>query len=107
MPAGASIPLTVTALRLDSFDGPIEVALEGVPAGFHATRNTIQPGQASTTVLLSADTGAKLSQAVPLTVVGKGGSVTRYANPEDKLKYIALMPQPDVVITTETKEVTA
>ena len=106
VPAGASIPLTVTALRLDSFDGPIEVALEGVPAGFHATRNTIQPGQASTTVLLSADTGAKLSQAVPLTVVGKGGSVTRYANPEDKLKYIALMPQPDVVMTTETKEVT-
>jgi hypothetical protein len=37
--------------------------------------------------------------------VGKAGTVTRYANPDDRLKFMALMPKPDVVITSETKEV--
>ena len=30
----------------------------------------------------------------------------RWANPEDKLKLISLMPKPDIVMTAETKEVT-
>lgn len=106
VPAGGAIPLTVTALRLDGFDGPIQVALEGIPAGFHATNAVIQPGQTSTVVLLSADAEAKMMPATPLSVVGKAGAVTRYANPEDHLKFIALMPRSDVVMTAETKEVT-
>jgi hypothetical protein len=105
VPAGGTVPLTVTALRFDGFDGPIEVSLEGLPAGIHAAKAVIQPGQASTTVLLSADTNAKMTPAAPLTVVGRAGTLTRYANPEDKLKYVALMPQPDVVMTAETKEI--
>jgi hypothetical protein len=105
VPAGGAIPLTVTALRLDGFDGPIQVALEGIPAGFHATPAVIQPGQTSTVVLLSADADAKMLPAVSLTVAGKAGTVTRYANPEDHLKFIALMPRADVVMTAETKEV--
>lgn len=106
VPAGGTIPLTVTALRLDSFDGPIQVALEGVPAGFRATNAVIHPGQASAVVLLSAEPDAKIAPAAPLVVVGKAGPVTRYANPEDNLKFIALMPRSDVLMTAETKEVT-
>ena len=30
---------------------------------------------------------------------------SRYANPEDRLKFIALMPKPDVVMVSETKEI--
>lgn len=106
VPVGGTVPLTVTALRLDGFDGPIDIVLEGLPAGMRAGKAVIQPGQASTTVLLSADTDAKVGPATPLTIAGRAGSLTRYANPEDKLKFVALMPKPDVMMTAETKEIT-
>lgn len=106
IPAGGAVPLTITALRLDGFDGPIEVTLEGLPQGLRASKAAIQPGQTSTVVLLSADTQAKMDVAAPLTVVGKAGALSRYANPEDNLKFVALMPKPDVVMTVETREVT-
>ncbi len=106
VPAGGTIPLTVTASRLDGFDGPIEVALEALPPGLHASTGTIRPGQNSTTLTLGADAGAKLADAVPLKATGKAGALVHMANPEDHLKLIALMPHPDIVMTAETKEVT-
>jgi hypothetical protein len=109
VPVGGRIPVTVTALRLDEFDGPIEVSLKDLPAGMHATNGVIRPGQVSTTLLLSADDSAKIDRARPLEVVGRaqlaGGFEERWANPEDKLKLISLAPKPDIVMTAETKQV--
>jgi len=73
VPAGGTIPLTITALRLDGFDGPIQVALEGIPNGYRATTGVIQPGQTSTVLLLSAEAEVKMAPATPLTVVGRPG----------------------------------
>lgn len=106
VPVGGSVPLTLTAFRLDGYNGPIEIAVEDLPAGVKATPGVIQPGQVFTTVLLSAADDVKEMAAVPLKVVGRGASVVRYANPEDRLKTIALMPKADVVMTAETREVT-
>jgi hypothetical protein len=105
VPVGGSIPLEVTAFRMDGFDGPIQVAVDGLPAGLTATTGVIAPGQDSTTVLMSAAADAVLTAAVPLQVVGRAQSLTHAANPEDKLKLIALMPKPDVLMTAQTKEV--
>jgi len=105
IPAGGAIPLTVTAARLDGFDGAIDVALPDLPAGVHATPAAIKPGQVTTTVILTADPDAKLA-AAPLRVTGKAGAIERTADPEDRLKLIALMPRPDLLMTAETKEVT-
>jgi hypothetical protein len=55
VPAGGTIPVTVTALRMDGFDGPIEVSLADLPAGLHASSGVIAPGQVSATIALSAD----------------------------------------------------
>ncbi|HUS07491.1 MAG TPA: hypothetical protein VMZ52_14385 [Bryobacteraceae bacterium] len=110
VPAGGTIPLTVTAMRTDGFNGKIDVSLQDLPAGLKAANGVIMPGQVTTTLLLSADPDAKLTAAVPLKVVGKaqtpGAVLTHYANPDDKLMMIALMPKPDIVLTAETKEVT-
>jgi hypothetical protein len=103
VPQGGSIPLTVTAFRMDGFDGAIDVSLADLPAGLRASRATIRPGQIATTLTLSADPDAK---AGPLKVVGKAGGLEHLANPEDRLKLIAIMPRPDLVMTAETKEVT-
>jgi hypothetical protein len=105
VPVGGAIPLTVTALRFDGFNGPIDVALTNLPSGLHGTHGVIAPGQINTTLLISADADAKLDTAAPLEVAGRGGSLTRYANPEDKLKLIALMPRSDIQMSALSKEV--
>jgi hypothetical protein len=106
VPRGGSIPVTVTAARLDGFDGEIAVQLAGLPPGLHASHGTIRPGQVTTTITLSADADASLAAATSLQAVGTAAALKHAANPEDHLKLIALMPQPDVVMTAETKEVT-
>jgi hypothetical protein len=107
VPLGGRIPLTVTALRMDDFDGPIQVSLADLPAGLHASTGVIAPGQISTTLLLSADPDAKLAGAAALKVLGQasanGRTIAHNANPGDPLKLISLMPRPDVFMTAETK----
>jgi hypothetical protein len=70
----------------------------------------IAAGQVSTTITLSADSSADLNAAVPLKAMGHasvgGATIVRVANPEDHLKLISLMPRADILMTTETKEVT-
>src|SRR6185436_6538667 len=109
VPVGGRIPVTVVALRLDEFDGPIEVSLNSLPAGLRANKGVIGPGQISTTLLLSADANAQLERASPLEVIGRAqlgnGWEERQANPEDKLKLISLMPKSDILMTAETKQV--
>jgi len=105
VPAGGSIPLTVTAFRMDGFDGTIEVTVDNLPAGLKATTGVIAPGQVSTTLLLSAAADAKLSTAVPLKAVGRAQNLTHLASPDDSLKLISLMPKPDVLMTAQTQEV--
>lgn len=110
VPVGGCIPVNVTAQRLDGFQGPIEVALTDLPRGLHATRSVIGAGELSTTILLSADADAKLETPAQLQVRGDAktgpGTLTRWADPADKLRMVALMPRSDVLMTARTKEVT-
>jgi hypothetical protein len=110
VPRGGTIPVTVTAVRMDGFDGPIDVSLNDLPAGFEASAGVIAAGQVSTTIALSAGSNAALDAAVPLKATGKasidGAAIAHFANPEDHLKLISLMPRADILMTAETKEVT-
>jgi len=106
VPVGGTIPVTITATRLDGFDGPIDVSIDDLPAGLHATSGQIGAGQVTATILLSADASAKLAGAAPLNVTGRAGGRKHVANPDDRLKLIALMPRPDVLMKAETREIT-
>jgi hypothetical protein len=106
VPAGGTIPVTVTALKLDGFDGPIDISLADLPSGLHASTGVIAPGQVSATIALSADSTAKLDAAAPLKAIGKASTLMHLASPEDHLKLIALMPRADILMTAETKEIT-
>jgi hypothetical protein len=90
---------------MDGFNGPINVSFENLPAGFRAAKGVIAPGQVSTTLLLSADAGAKLDRAAPLKILGVAGDLKHWADPDDHLKLISLMPPADVLMTAETKVV--
>jgi hypothetical protein len=91
---------------MDGFDGPIEVDLRDLPPGLRATHGVIRPGQNATTLTLSADADAKLAAAAPLKAAGTAANLTRWANPEDRMKLISLMPRPDLLMHAETREVT-
>jgi hypothetical protein len=109
VPGGGRVPITVTALRLDDFDGPINVRIEDLPPGLSATAGVIAPGQVSTTLLLSAAAKTSIASAVPLKVAGvaraAGRELAHIANPDDRLQLIAVAPRPDIEMTAETKQV--
>lgn len=109
VPVGGTIPVTITATRLEGFDAPIQIELEKLPPGVTAAKGKIAWDQSFGTILLTAAPDAKLPAAAPLVVAGRseieGENVVRYANPEDALKLITLAPKPDVVMTAETREI--
>lgn len=110
VPRGGRVPLTVNAVRLDGFDGEIQVELDGLPQGVTATRGVITAGQTSTVLLVSSSTEVEgQSQPVPFRVVGRardnGREIVRGADPEEKLRYLAVTNRPpDLVVAAEPQE---
>ena len=73
------------------------------------TEGVIPPGQASTTLLAAAKPGAELDRAVPFKVKATaaiaGRQVTRWAAPEDNLKFISLSPPADIELAANAREI--
>ena len=66
---GGSIALPITVLRVDRFNGPIDVTVAGLPQGLAAPTVTIGPGQDSGTVVVSASETAPTWWG-PIGVIG-------------------------------------
>jgi hypothetical protein len=114
IPKGGSIPVTVSLTKVENFDGPIHVEVKGLPQGIIAGPATIPPGQKSTVVVLSASSDASLdAPPAPIQFIGHadidGRDLVRVANSdagrEPQLQLASVIPPPDVVVTTESKEV--
>jgi len=67
--AGGSVPLTVYALRRDGFTNQITLVLDGAPAGFKLTGDSIPAGQNQVQVTLTAPPAA-LPEPVSLGLEG-------------------------------------
>lgn len=113
IPRGGSIPVTVSLDAIRGFDGPIDVSVKGLPNGVTATPATIFSGQMSTVLLLSAAPDAALDgPSVPIEVIGRASvndhELTRAANEDmeagQSLQLATVAPSPDVVVTTDSKE---
>jgi hypothetical protein len=104
VPLGGAIPVTMQAFRMDGFDGPISVNFDGLPPGITATPTVIPPGQIFATVLLKSD-GTPQSKAFPIQVSGRYADKVRFANQDDNLKLVSVMPQADITMTAITKVV--
>ena len=96
------------------YEGPIEIEVKGLPQGVSASPATILPGQTSTVVVLSAASDAQIdAHAGPIEIVGNGKAggreLARSANEDSEmernLQLVSMIPPPDVVVTTEAKEV--
>jgi hypothetical protein len=110
IPRGGRIAVTVDALRLDGFDGPIAVAVQDLPAGITATKETIAAGETSTTLVLSASETASLEAPALFQLTGTadigGKAVERRADPDDRLRLIAVSAPADISLEIENPEVT-
>ena len=109
------MPVTVSADRLQGYDGPIEIEVKGLPPGVTADPAKISAGEDSTVIVLSASAAASVD-APPGTmeIVGhatiNGRDLARSANlnamlEEQSLQLATIIPPPDVVVTTDTRQV--
>ena len=112
VPRGGSVPLTVSASRIDGFDGPIRVEVKGLPSGLRSTTGTIRKDEFVTTMVLTADTKAPmLGTPQPLKVVGYaqlgGTGVVRTASaPGEALPLVTLTPAALIRPTVTPKQLT-
>jgi hypothetical protein len=115
IPKGGRMPLTVSVDRLQGYEGPVEIEVKGLPAGVTAGPAKISAGEDSTVVVLSASADASVD-APPgaMEIVGhvtiNGRDVARSANlnamlEEQSLQLATIIPPPDVVVTTDTQQV--
>jgi hypothetical protein len=107
VPRGGTVALTVTASRLDGFDGEIEVKLLGLPAGFTATPGVIRKDMNSTVVLLSA--GESAGGQFPLRVQGVAEvgrqALARDVTTRDLVAVASVTPTPELQVATGATEV--
>jgi hypothetical protein len=66
---GDSAAITVTAVRLDGYAGPIDLSVSDLPAGFTATAAVIPAGQAAATLTVTAPADATTGICSP-TILG-------------------------------------
>ena len=77
---GSAVSLLVLAGRHDGFDGPIDISIEGLPAGVRALPCRIPGGQKSANIVLEAQGVLNASNISYLKVVGTadmGGSLRK------------------------------
>ena len=72
IPRGGSLPVTVNLDRLDGFNGPVDIRIEGLPAGITATSARIGPDLFNAVLTFTADESA--GQPATLPPADAGGS---------------------------------
>jgi Tol biopolymer transport system component len=103
---GGAIPVTVTADRLDGFDGAISVHLENLPPGFSAPPTTIPSGENSTAFSLWADaTATTPTKAPPLRLVARAAIAGQEVVREVTGGLPKVMEPGDLVTTTQQNEI--
>lgn len=110
IPEGSAVPIEVTVLRQEGFEGPVQVEFDHLPETLTASSAVIPAGEKSITLLLSLKPGAKLpGQWARYRIVGKarlGNEVaTRVANGGDLLKVVAVMPRPDIKVSVKQDKI--
>jgi hypothetical protein len=104
--AGA-VPVTVSAQRIDGFEGVIDLRLENLPAGFSAPATSIPAGEITTAFALWADAAAANPVKVPpLKLVARATIAGKEVVREVTGGLPRLVEPGDLVTTTERSAVT-
>ncbi len=104
--AGATVPITVYALRKDGFSGEITLSLKDAPSGFALSGGRVPPDKDEAKLSLKAPP-ASIKEPVSLSIEGRavieGREVVRPAVPADDMMqaffYRHLVPAKDLKVT--------
>lgn len=105
---GSAIPLTITAERVDGFNGPISVRLENVPPGFVVPNTTIPAGENSTSVALWANGNATSpdKKQPPIKLIAEAEINGKKTRREVTGGIPKAVPPGDIVTTTDQSSIT-
>ena len=103
---GGAVPFTVTATRIDDFDGPIEVKATDWPLPFRFPATIIEAGQLQTTVALAAGTEPMPTPVPPFKLTGTATMDGKPITREVSIGVPTITPAPDIVTTTNVQELT-
>ncbi len=110
IPRGGHLPVTINASRLEGFDGPIDVTIDGLPEGITATSGRIGPDDSACVVTFSAPESAEQPDAQNGTVQAVGvatidGKTVEHRTSTGFGKHqIALSPPPTLEVEVSPKE---
>jgi hypothetical protein len=100
------VPITVSAERIDGFEGAIDVHLENLPAGFSAPATTVPAGENSTVFALSAAASAEIPDKVPALKLVAQAKIDSHELVREVAGGMPKLVEPgDLVTTTEQSAV--
>jgi hypothetical protein len=104
---GSSTTVTISADRLDGYDGPIAVRFTNLPTGLSAPPTVIEAGVFSTAVAMFAEPGAKLpDKAAAIKLIGEALIDGKQQIKETTGEAPKLLDPGDLVTVTEESAVT-
>lgn len=106
VPRGGALPINVTAVRFDGFDGEIQLKAATLPKGFSAPETAIPAGENSTAFALFVDAGAKeVKSAKPFAINARAMIDGKELTQSSSGGVPKLVEPGDIVTTTEATEV--
>lgn len=105
VPRGGRVPVYVSLERREGFDGPVDVEVQGLPAGLQATTARIPPGATAAALMLSASEDAA-SEPTRFRVVARARIGDRLVEREAmmdapaSLAVATAVGAPDLVLTS-------
>lgn len=115
IPRGGSLPVTVTLDRLENFNGPVDIRIEGLPEGITATPTRIGPDLFSAVLTLTASETAATPAVEPSpTLAFKAIASARIGNeliehtttPGFGVHQVSVTSPPDLKVRVEPAEAT-
>jgi hypothetical protein len=119
IPRGGATIVTATITRLDGFNSPVEVNVDGLPQGVHATRATIERDMYSADILLSADSTAPAASEPTWRVLARAvvDPLPGSASASNEIRHevdpggalggrVTVTPEPDIRVAAEPGKVT-
>ena len=104
---GGAAAITVNADRIDDYDGPIDVRLDGLPPGLSAPPTTVPAGEYSTSFALYADPTATVPAGAPPLKLTAHATIDGKDVVREAAGGMPKLEEPgDIVTTTDVSEVT-
>ena len=115
IPQGGGAVASVDCERYDGFDGAIALKLANLPVGFTATETTIEPGEDSARILITANqsmatrAARKFCADAPMLIATaqiEGKPRTQTLQSSIRTPLFTVLPNPDLSVTTDRYEAT-